>query len=612
MRLQILLIYLVCIVVSSIVLVESSNKHHFKENDEVPFYVNNVGPYSNPTETYEFYTLPFCKPSSISYKKTKLGEILQGDSAVLSDYQFPFKSNFENKQLCEYTLKKEDIEKFKKSIGEYYYAEMIYDDLPIFSFVGTVDDSDPTNIRYYLYNHIPFEFDYNGDQVIRVNIDTEHIKVIELSDQDEITLKLTYSAKWQPTEHEFSKRMDLYEEFFTKELEIHWLSVMNSFFLVILLTAFLAIMIMKILKNDYSRYSKTDEEEDSDCINSSNSSNNGNNNNNSSISCISSNNQEDYGWKLVHGDVFRFPPYKNVFSAFYGIGWQFISIVCGILALSLFGMFYPNNGGNMYTAGIVLYALTSGISGYQSAKMYKNMGGNKWAWNIVLTATLFVAPLFVVVILSNTVAITWHSTVALPILTMIEVITIWLFVGFPLTVVGGIAGRRLSENFEAPCRTKNFPREVPPIQWYRRLPCQILIAGFLPFSAIYIELFYIFNSVWGHSTYTLYGILCLVFLILINVTVCITVALTYFQLSMEDHKWWWNSFINGGSTVVFIYMYSIYYYYYISHMYGLLQATFYFTYMLIVCFFFFILLGTVGFYSSLIFVKRIYRNLKSD
>lgn len=42
---------------------------------------------------------------------------------------------------------------------------MIYDDLPIFSFVGTVDDSDLTNIRYYLYNHIPFEFDYNGDQV---------------------------------------------------------------------------------------------------------------------------------------------------------------------------------------------------------------------------------------------------------------------------------------------------------------------------------------------------------------------------------------------------------------------------------------------------------------
>ncbi|EGC29057.1 hypothetical protein DICPUDRAFT_59030 [Dictyostelium purpureum] len=581
--------YIISILILAVYIFGSnaSKNHHYLDGQAIPFYVNNIGPYSNPTETYEFYTLPFCKPKDISYKKTKLGEILQGDAAVLSDYQFPFKKEFKDKLLCEYTLKKDDIQKFKEAIGEYYYAEMIYDDLPIFSFIGTVDETDPKNPKYYLYHHLPFEFDYNKDQIIKINIDTEHIKVIELSDQEEITLQLTYSATWHETDFQFSKRMELYEEFFPKELEIHWLSVMNSFFLVVLLTGFLAIMIMRILKNDYSRYSKTDEEEDSDY-------------------------QEDYGWKLVHGDVFRFPPHKNIFSAFYGIGWQFICIVSGILALALFGIFYPNNGGNMYTAGIVLYALTSCISGYQSAKIYKNMGGTKWAWNIVLTATLFVTPLIMVVLLSNTVAVTWHSTVALPIVTIIEVLTIWLLVGFPLTVIGGIAGRRFSGNFDAPCRTKNFPREIPPIPWYRRLPCQILMAGFLPFSAIYIELFYIFNSVWGHSSYTLYGILCLVFIILIIVTACITVALTYFQLSMEDHRWWWVSFINGGSTVVFIYLYSIYYYVYISHMYGLLQATFYFTYMLIVCFFFFILLGTVGFYSSLIFVKRIYKNLKSD
>ena len=40
-------------------------------------------------------------------------------------------------------------------------------------------------------------------------------------------------------------------------------------------------------------------------------------------------------------------------------------------------------------------------------------------------------------------------------------------------------------------------------------PCQVFMAGFLPFSAIYIELHYIFASVWGHKLYTLYGILFL-------------------------------------------------------------------------------------------------------
>jgi hypothetical protein len=69
---------------------------------------------------------------------------------------------------------------------------------------------------------------------------------------------------------------------------------------------------------------------------------------------------------------------------------------------------------------------------------------------------------------------------------------------------------------------------------------QMCMAGFLPFSAIYIELYYIFASVWGHKIYTIYSILFIVFIILIIVTAFITVALTYFQLAIEDHDWWWR------------------------------------------------------------------------
>src|SRR5690606_21629003 len=128
-----------------------------------------------------------------------------------------------------------------------------------------------------------------------------------------------------------------------------------------------------------------------------------------------------------------------------------------------------------------------------------------------------------------------------------------------------------------------------------------------------------------HSTYTLYGILTLVVIILLIVTSCITIALTYFQLSMEDHRWWWNSYFNGGydlstfhvhdfyrATGIFIYAYSIFYYIYRSKMSGMLQASFYFSYMALVCYFVFLMLGTVGFYSSLAFVKRIYGNLHTD
>jgi len=380
--------------------------------------------------------------------------------------------------------------------------------------------------------------------------------------------------------------MKLYEEnFFSKELEIHWISIMNSCVLVLLLTGFLAIIIMRILKSDYQRYAKSEDEEED---------------------------QEDYGWKLIHGDVFRFPVNKNLFCSFLGIGTQCIAMMFSLLILAIFGMFYPSNPGTIYTAAIVLYALTSVIGGFVSSSYFKQMGGEKWAWNIVLVAALFIGPVLIVFAYVNTVAIAYNATSAVPFGTIMIIVAILSLVGFPLNIIGGIAGKRSSGNFEAPCRTKSFPREIPAIPWYRSLPMQMVMAGFLPFSAIYIELFYIFSSVWGHSSYQLFGILFIVAIILLIVTACITVALTYFQLSMEDHRWWWSSFLNGGSTGLFIYLYTIFYYLYRSKMTGVLQGSFYFGYMAVICYYFFIMLGTVGVLSSLLFVKRIYRNIKCD
>ena len=32
--------------------------------------------------------------------------------------------------------------------------------------------------------------------------------------------------------------------------------------------------------------------------------------------------QEETGWKYIHGDIFRFPPYRSLFCAFVGTGFQ--------------------------------------------------------------------------------------------------------------------------------------------------------------------------------------------------------------------------------------------------------------------------------------------------
>ena len=66
------------------------------------------------------------------------------------------------------------------------------------------------------------------------------------------------------------------------------------------------------------------------------------------------------------------------------------------------------------------------------------------------------------------------------------------------------------------------------------------------FSAISVEMYYIFSTLWGRDQYTLYGILGLVFVILISVTACMSITLTYFQLSSEDYRWWWRAIFSAG------------------------------------------------------------------
>jgi len=564
--------------------------HHYSITDKVTFYVNKIGPYSNPSETYEYYDLPFCQPlQGIQHKHHGLGEDFTGDHKSVARYDIRFRVNIAYEPLCKVNLKAAEVQQFKKAIDKYYYFEMLYDDLPLRGFIGTVDieTRNGEEIKhYYLFKHLHYHLLYNDDQVIFGNVTADPHKLIELKDNEETFVEFSYSAIWEETKHPFKDRMKLYtDDFFSKELEIHWLSIMNSCVLVLLLTGFLAIIIMRILKSDYNRYTRPEDDEEE---------------------------QEDYGWKLIHGDVFRFPPHKNVLCALVGLGAQGLAILFALLILAMLNTFYPNNDGRIYVTGLVLYALTAVIGGFVAAVLFKQMGGEKWAWNIILVASLFTVPFICVFAFVNSVAIAYDVTAAVPAEAIIIVLCILCFITLPLQIIGGVAGKRVAGPFEAPCRTKNFARQIPPSPFYRSLPCQMIMSGFLPFSAIYIELFYLYSSVWGRTSYQLYGILFIVAIILMVVTCCITVALTYFQLSMEDHRWWWNSFLSGGSTGLFIYGYSIFYYIYRSRMFGMLQASFYFAYMAVLCYYFFVILGTVGFYSSLIFVRRIYKNLKFD
>ena len=89
----------------------------------------------------------------------------------------------------------------------------------------------------------------------------------------------------------------------------------------------------------------------------------------------------------------------------------------------------------------VLYALTAGVAGYVAAVSYKVMGGTNWVRNVLLTTALFCGPMLATFSFLNTVAIVYRSTAALPFGTICIILVIWALITFPLTVLGGIAGK---------------------------------------------------------------------------------------------------------------------------------------------------------------------------
>jgi transmembrane 9 superfamily protein 3 len=65
----------------------------YKAEEPVKLWVNKVGPYNNPQETYNYYSLPFCQPAeNPAHKWGGLGEVLGGNELIDSQLDIKFLS----------------------------------------------------------------------------------------------------------------------------------------------------------------------------------------------------------------------------------------------------------------------------------------------------------------------------------------------------------------------------------------------------------------------------------------------------------------------------------------------------------------------------------------
>jgi len=320
---------------------------------------------------------------------------------------------------------------------------------------------------------------------------------------------------------------------------------------------------------------------------------------------------DESGWKQVHGDVFRPPPQLTLFCALVGTGAQLAAMVAIMIVFATATTLYMGRGA-IIISFLIVYCLTSLVAGYASGSLYARSGGRSWITTMAWTASLFPSVCFAAALVLNAVGLAYGSLATVPLTSVLAVILMWTLVALPLCVVGTILGRNWSGTPNDPCRVNVIPRLIPDKRWFARPSVLIALGGVLPFGSIFIEMYFVFTSFWNYKFYYVYGFMFLVFVILSIVTVCVTIVVTYFLLNNEDYRWPWTSFAAASSTAGYVLLYSIYYFFVKTKMSGFFQTLFYFCYMLIFCIALGVMCGTVGYLGCATFVRRIYRNIKSD
>lgn len=628
----------------------------YREGQQVPVFVDRLTPSPSYDDeqvhsvlSFDYYTeaFHFCKPGTIESQSESLGSVLFGDRIQSSPFEFRMKQDEECKTFRScgpQEFSAVDAEFVNLRIMQNFIVNLLVDGLP----AGELVTDTTTGDSFYnpgaslgfvheetpvLNNHFDFLIDYHeaapGEfRVVGVEVvpwtdrdakdlgdgrgecvSPETSMPLELSDNSETPgVVFTYSVRWQESPTQFATRWDKYLHVY--DPKIHWFSLINSTIIVVFLSGMVFVILVRTLRKDITRYNKLDAFVLEDLSNGRNDGD------------FDDTVQEDSGWKLVHGDVFRPPKRPLILAILVGNGAQLFMMTGFTIAFALLGFLSPSNRGGLGTVMVLLYTLFGGIGGFVASYTYKSLGGSdRWREVMALTPTALPALVFGTFFLLDLFLWAKGSSGAVPFTTMLVIIGIWFLISVPLSVAGSWLGFK-RKGIEAPVRTNQIPRQIPEasvvgdssllLRLMARPVPAMLITGVPPFVAMFFELYFIMASLWSAKVYYMFGFLFVCFGLMVVTVATVTVLAVYFQLCAENYHWQWRSFAVGGACAIYVFLNALVFWARRLSFGSLTSAVLYLGYSTLIGLLVFVMTGTVGFVSSYVFVHRIYRSIKVD
>eukprot|EP00922_Rhytidocystis_sp_ex-Travisia-forbesii_P072300 GHVS01107793.1.p1 GENE.GHVS01107793.1~~GHVS01107793.1.p1 ORF type:complete len:581 (+),score=132.43 GHVS01107793.1:49-1743(+) len=156
----------------------------------------------------------------------------------------------------------------------------------------------------------------------------------------------TYDVTWHPSDVRWASRWDSLLK--VKHTEIHWYSIVNCLLTVLCLSGIVGVILLRTLMKDIARYNRLDDLEEA---------------------------EEESGWKLVHGDVFRKPKGYKFLCILVGTGVQILSMCLITLVLATVGVITPARRGLLLQMLLVLFASSGFFAGYVASKLNRLFDG---------------------------------------------------------------------------------------------------------------------------------------------------------------------------------------------------------------------------------------------
>jgi len=267
--------------------------HRYAEGDRVDLWVNKVGPYANPQEAYEYYTLPYCAPNTRYHPDNKtgifnalkaahsIGEILGGHGLRHSghDLIYPsvvstpaktlrhsgldFLSSPEETGILETCttspLTDEQVKLFTTAAEDQWFYQMYVDDLPMWGMVGEMLPDLETakgehfeneykenrgEFKPYVFTKKTLLVSYNGDMIIKVDLTSESLMEVKAG----VKVKFELDIQWTETNTPFHSRFDRYLDHVFFKHQINW------FMMDLFLMGLMVLILLRTLRKDYARY----------------------------------------------------------------------------------------------------------------------------------------------------------------------------------------------------------------------------------------------------------------------------------------------------------------------------------------------------------------------